>query len=72
MRVRLTLILVVTVLASSIAAAQDKLCDSAEASTVTQGSGVTVQKVTLRGKWGSNSATIFLPDKEIAEGVVVL
>lgn len=70
MRVRLTVI--VAVLAPSMAAAQDKLCDSARASTVTRGAGVTVQKVTLSGKWGSNSATIFLPDKEIAVGGVVL
>jgi hypothetical protein len=72
MRVRLTVILAVAVFAPSMAAAQDKLCDSAKASTVNRGAGVIVQKVMLGGKWGSSSATIFLPDKEIAEGVVVL
>lgn len=72
MRVRLTVILAVAVLVPSMAAAQDKLCDSAKASTINRDAGVTVQKVTLSGRWGSKSATIFLPDKEIAEGAVVL
>jgi hypothetical protein len=72
MRVRLTAILAATLLAPAVAATQDSFCDLAKASTVDQSVGVTVKAVTLGGKWGSNSATVFLPDREIAEGAVVL
>ena len=71
MRVCLTL-LAAALLTSPIALAQDKLCESVKATTVNRSAGVTVQAVTLSGKWGSNSATIFLPDREITEGAVVL
>jgi hypothetical protein len=58
----------------SLATAQDrneKLCNPAAAITVEHDAGVSVQKVTLSGKWGSNEATVYLPDKEIADGAVV-
>ena len=59
------------VLTASFAIAQDKLCDATSASTVDHDAGVIVQKVTLSGKWGRNDATVYLPDKEIAEGAIV-
>jgi len=31
-----------------------------------------VQKVILSGKWGSNESTVYLPDKEIVDGAIVL
>jgi hypothetical protein len=51
--------------------AKDNLCNSASATTVDRNGGVIVEKVVLSGKWGSNEATAYLPDKEIAEGAVV-
>lgn len=59
------------VLTASFAIAQDRLCDDPEASTVGHDAGVIVQKVTLSGKWGRNDATVYLPDKAVAEGAVV-
>lgn len=50
----------------------EKLCYSAPpATTVSHDDGVTVQKIVLSGTWGSNEATAYLPDKEIADGAVV-
>ena len=50
----------------------EKLCYSAPpATTVSHDDGVIVQKIVLRGSWGSNEATAYLPDKEIADGAVV-
>jgi hypothetical protein len=67
--------LTLLMLSASLALAQDhnkqKLCDTASASTVDHDAGVIVQTVTLSGKWGRNNATVYLPDKEIAEGAVV-
>jgi len=57
--------------AASIVSAQDNLCNASKAATVDKASGVVVQKVTLSGSWGSNLATVFLPDKEIADGAVL-
>lgn len=48
-----------------------QLCYSAPATTVSHDDGVIVQKLVLSGKWGSNEATAYLPDKEIADGAVV-
>jgi len=63
------------VCSASLALAQDKskenLCNSALAITVDHDGGVIIQKLVLSGKWGSNEATVFLPDKEIVEGAVV-
>lgn len=59
------------VLTSSFALSQDKLCDAASASTVDHHAGVIVQRVTLSGKWGRNEATVYLPEKETAEGAIV-
>jgi hypothetical protein len=59
------------VLTASVALSQDRLCDAGSASTVDHNAGVIVQKVTLSGKWGRNDATVYLPDKEVAEGAVV-
>src|SRR6202021_1179284 len=51
---------------------EEKLCYSAPpATTVGHDDGVTVQKIVLSGTWGSNEATVYLPDKEIADGAVV-
>lgn len=49
----------------------EKLCNSAPVTTVDNDAGVTVQSVTLSGKWGSNEATVYLPDKETADGAVL-
>jgi hypothetical protein len=50
----------------------EKLCYSAPpATTVSHDEGVTVQEIVLSGTWGSNEATAYLPDKEIADGAVV-
>ena len=50
----------------------EKLCYSAPpATTVSHDDGVIVQKIVLSGTWGSNDATVYLPDKEIADGAVV-
>jgi len=68
MRFRSLIALLVLVVAS---AAQDRLCDVVTVAAGNHDSGVTVQKVMLGGKWGSDSATVFLPDKKPAEGVVV-
>ena len=51
--------------------AQDKLCNAASGSIVERQEGVITEQVTLSGKWGSNKATVYLPDKEIAEGGIV-
>ncbi len=72
MRIPLPVILAVAFLSPSIAATRDKLCSPAEAFGINRSAGVIVQKVTLSGKWGTNSATLFLPDKEIAEAAVLL
>ena len=69
MRVHSVAILVV--LAASFAVAQETLCDATSALAVSRDGSVIVQKITLRGKWGRNEATVYLPDKEIAEGAVV-
>jgi hypothetical protein len=72
---RILPVLTLLVLSASVSVAQDhnqqKLCDAASASTVDHDAGVIVQKVTLSGKWGRVDATVYLPDKEIAEGGVV-
>src|SRR4029077_17133983 len=59
---------------ASLAFAQDQgenLCGSASVTTVDHDGGVTVQKVTLSGKWGSNEAIAYLPDKKVADGAIV-
>lgn len=72
---RLLSAVALVVLFASLALAQDrdkeKVCYAVSAVTVAHHGGVTVQKVILSGKWGSNDATVYLPDKEIAEGAVV-
>jgi len=50
---------------------RNKVCDAASASTADHYAGVIVQKFTLRGEWGRNDATVYLPEKEIAEAAVV-
>jgi hypothetical protein len=63
------------VFCASLALAQDqneeKLSNSASATTVDHDAAVSVQKVILSGKWGGNEATVYLPDKEIADGAIV-
>jgi hypothetical protein len=49
----------------------ENLCNPASASTVNRDGGVIVQRVMFSGKWGSNEATVYLPDKKIADGAVV-
>jgi hypothetical protein len=50
----------------------ESLCNPASATMVDRhGGGVITQKVVLSGKWGSNEATVYRPDKEIADGAVV-
>jgi|ERR1700722_8835166 hypothetical protein len=48
-----------------------KLCDTASAATIHRDGGVIVEKVILSGNWGSNEATVYVPDKDIADGAVV-
>jgi hypothetical protein len=73
---RLRLAVTLLVLTASFAFAQnqsrEELCNAASATTVDHDDGVTVQKVTLSGMWGSNDARVYLPNKEIADGAVVL
>jgi hypothetical protein len=49
----------------------ENLCNPASASTVGRDGGVIIQRVVLSGKWGSNEANVYLPDKKIADGAVV-
>jgi hypothetical protein len=74
MHVRSAVILLVCSASLVLAQSQGKenLCNSASATTVNREGGVIVQKVELSGKWGSNEAMAYLPDKEIADGAVVL
>jgi hypothetical protein len=51
--------------------AAENLCSPASATTIDHDEGVTVQKVTLSGKWGSSEAVVYLPDKETADGAIV-
>jgi hypothetical protein len=48
-----------------------KLCDAASATTIHRDAGVIAEKVKLSGQWGSNEATVYVPDKDIADGAVV-
>jgi hypothetical protein len=63
-------------LTASFALAQNpskqRLCDAASVTMVNHDGGVIIKKVMLSGKWGTNDATVYLPDKEIANGAVVL
>ena len=72
---RFSLAATLLVLTASLSFAQnqskEKLCDAASATTVGRDAGVIIQRVILSGKWGSNSATVYLPDKETAEGAVL-
>lgn len=62
-------------LASSFTVAQSdhwaKVCNPAAATTISHNNGITVQKVILSGKWGHDPATVYLPDKAIAEAGIV-
>lgn len=69
-------------LAASFAFAQDpnavagdpnhsKLCNAGSASVLEHDAGLTIQKVALSGKWGTGEATLYTPDKEIADGAIV-
>lgn len=64
-------IVCVACLAFSQDQAGRKLCDAGSVAAVDHSFGVIVKRVTLSGKWGSNDATVYLPDKEIANGAVV-
>src|SRR5882672_6086497 len=74
MRVRLAVTLLV--LTASFAFGQnqsrEEFCNAASATAVDPDTGVILQKVTLSGMWGSNDARVYLPNKEIADGAVVL
>lgn len=50
---------------------EENLCNPASATTGDNDAGVTVQKVILSGKWGSNEATVFLPVKGTADGAIL-
>src|SRR5262244_510768 len=49
----------------------ENLCDPTSVTTVDHDDGVIVQRLLLSGKWGSNEATAYFPQKEIADGAVV-
>jgi hypothetical protein len=68
MNVRLV---VLAILATSLANAQSKSCTTSAASQIDRSDSVIVEKVTLSGDWGTNVATIFRPDKDIAQGAVL-
>jgi hypothetical protein len=72
---RFSLAATLLVLTASLSCAQnqskEKLCDAASATTVGRDAGVIIQRVILSGKWGSNTATVYVPDKETAEGAVL-
>jgi hypothetical protein len=72
---RFSLAATLLILTASLSFAQDqvkeKFCDAASATTVGHDTGVIIQRVTVSGKWGSNSPTVYLPDKETAEGAVL-
>lgn len=63
-------------LTASLVFAQDpakrSLCDAASTTTIDRDAGVIIQKVMLSGKWGHNEAMFYMPDKEIADGAVLL
>jgi hypothetical protein len=73
---RFRLAATVLLLTASVVFAQDlakkRLCDAASATTIDRDAGVVIQKVMLSGKWGRNEAMFYLPDKEIADGAVLL
>jgi hypothetical protein len=50
---------------------EENLCNSASAATVNHADRVIVENIVLSGKWGTNDATAYLPDKEIADGGIV-
>lgn len=47
-----------------------ELCTSSSV-TIGSNAGVTIQNATLAGPWGNNNATLYLPEKEVAEGAVL-
>jgi hypothetical protein len=73
MRILVAATLLVCSTSMVLAQTQDheNLCNSASATTVSHADGVIVQKVPLSGSWGTNEATAYLPDKEIADGGIV-
>ena len=73
---RILVVATLLVCAASVVLAQnqveEKLCNSVSAATtITHDGGVIVQEVVLSGKWGTNEATAYLPDREFADGGVV-
>jgi|GraSoiStandDraft_5_1057265.scaffolds.fasta_scaffold124189_2 hypothetical protein len=58
-------------LAGSVAVAQTEPCRVSATSIVDRSNSVIVEKVTLAGAWGSTVATVFQPDKPVAQGAVV-
>lgn len=52
--------------------AKASLCGTTGVSTTDHVAGVTVQKLTLNGKWGTNDAIAYVPDKEIVDGAVLI
>lgn len=49
----------------------ENLCNPASAATLSDDGGVIVQRLVLSDRWGSNEATVYLPQKETADGAVV-
>jgi len=70
-RLAVTLLVLTTSFGFGQSQSTGTLCDAASATTINQLAGVIVQKVMLRGRWGSNEATVYLPDKKVADGAVV-
>lgn len=58
-------------LVSSIAFSQNQPCAVSAASIVDRSNSVIVERVTLSGAWGSNTATVLQPDRQLVEGAVV-
>ena len=72
---RILVISTLLVCSASLALSQnpreENLCNAASAATVSHADGVIVQEVVLSGTWGTNKATAYLPDKEVADGGIV-
>ncbi len=72
---RILVIATLVVYSASLALSQNRrdenLCNAASTATVHHADGVIVKELVLSGKWVTNKATAYLPDKEIADGGIV-
>jgi hypothetical protein len=69
---RLSLLCFAAILAYGQDQGSEKFCLSGFATTVNQQPSVIVQRVVLSGTWGTGSIVIYRPNKESADGAVLL